>query len=561
MPPYRAFDYSPPQPFLLPARLNISTGWYFQEKDYLYLPIDGRYLEEIMWYINQYRKLWLKKSERQFNLYDDRGIIKGKFYPTKGYSYLNGQIPIGAFPYYVEEIKQAIEEIIVPPDSLRAHFGRCFNAPYYGKWRIVSPGLYNKYPDSCKIPKLDGIPFYNFPENISGEALFKTFNKFNYYIPSPSHPARQILVDAFATAKKKLQELPLFERMRAGQWALSFDELVALMGLCFYSKSPDSRYLPGKDADGNYIITDHKRILWFIISFVIQMLRFQPPIVENFMPHYPELDGRPYVSRTWTNYGFAGLPQVCSQTYFTSPIRKAFFFERSGKWGVMNHVISHSNGGVTLIIPDDYYGKRCYIKGKHWGCSPSVTHSAKSKIFYGYPKLNVDIYKLAMIDVPQVPDAYFYYHKFSELIVDGGGTAGGDPTSQSRTCGFYGYVTRHSYGSIGDHPYWGMSSATCGYPILSFNSLPFRGYLWDAMLHKESFGLNVLTNITLGVVTRKSCQTIFPPYACSRGNLLEKYNYLREQFFLNCQDCFPVATINYVAILDDNIHRPEEFYD
>ena len=274
-------EYSQPHPFVLPSEIEVSTGVgstkVTTKKTVWAIPFDGRYLEEIMYNINKARVQIFDKAEWTFNTYNYDGSVKESFTPVQGYSYLNDKISIVAFAQIVEDIKAAIEDTVEDPDHMKAHFGRCFSMAHYRGMPFISRGLLNRFPDIRTSYWSRNIPFYTFPEDLDGETMHGMFHKFQYYLPAADNPVRRILVDAFQKAKQRLTNgIPMFTRMQNGEWPITKDELITVLGMSIYSMHGDPNKRPAKNEDytshiNEYSITDHKRLFNTFCSFVVQI--------------------------------------------------------------------------------------------------------------------------------------------------------------------------------------------------------------------------------------------------------------------------------------------------
>jgi len=332
--------YTDPNPFVLP-----SPG-----STYPYVPIDARYLEEIMYNINLERGNQ-NKSQLSFKLYDQFGRTKTTFIPNRARSVIN-ETTLAAFVLYIEDIKEAVESIIEEPDSLKSHFGRCFNAPHHPPMSFISEGLVNRMPSIGAALETAGLPFYTFPDNISGETMHGAYHKFDYALPRADDPNRKIVVDAFSKAKGKLEDgIPMFDRMQNGEWPITKDELSTILGMSIFSKCPTN--MPEENTTYNnesdrYKITDHRRMSWAMCAFVIQMLRFQPIAYENFSDARQEIDNQWYAGAWIVRRG-------CGNWWLReSNVFRMNTFSKSGKWLIRGKVSlpkSYEDDGIIMRVP------------------------------------------------------------------------------------------------------------------------------------------------------------------------------------------------------------------
>jgi hypothetical protein len=346
-------EYTAPHPFVLPSEMEFSTGFgstrVTTKKMVWAIPFDGRYLEEIMFNINKARDQIFGKSQLQFNSYNYDGSVKETFTPVPNFSYLNNAVSIVAFAQIVEDIKAAIEDTVEDPDHMKAHFGRCFNLAHYRGLAFTSRGLLDLYPDMRPSYWSRDIPFYTFPEDLSGEAMYGIFHKFQYYLPTASSPTRRVLVDAFQKAKARLTDgIPMFTRMQNGEWPITKDELLTVLGMSIYSLHGDSKKRPAENADftshiNQYSIVDHKRVFNTFCSFVIQMLRYQVPKMEQFQKRQNT------TGRWWSSKWFL-YKENCANFWARQDVSKMLEFD-SGRWHFCGHGKFEGDGAYLDTPP------------------------------------------------------------------------------------------------------------------------------------------------------------------------------------------------------------------
>lgn len=342
----RLFQYSYPNPFRCPL-----------PDDNIYaIPFDARYLEEIMYNINIARSVVWGKNPIIYTLYGSDGrVINGNYQPSAAYknnSLFNNQLSIVNFIELVEQIKDAIDDTMEAPDNRKAHFARCFSLAYYTGIPFISTGLLERDPSLKTSLENDGYPFYTFPENISGETMHGAFHRFDYILPNVKHPLRDVAVKAFPNARTKLTDgIPLLDRMQNGEWPITKDELTTILGMSIFSKDP--RRMPEKRANSvtaydKYKLTDSKRIFSTMCSFVIQMLRYNPPNMEDF-PYNNTINNTCW-DASFT-YGGIFYNTACNNYYYNYTKSFRAFSFRSGKWAIGGVGGSLSDGGYMLRVP------------------------------------------------------------------------------------------------------------------------------------------------------------------------------------------------------------------
>jgi hypothetical protein len=365
--------YAQPHPFVLPGDISRTTGFGpFQKTTktrYYAIPFDGRYLEEIMWNINKARREVWERPDIQFHSYTPDGRVKESFYPVPHYSYLNDKISIVAFSMIVEDIKAAIEDTVnnTPgsPDSMKAHFGRCFNIAHYRGFPFVSQGLLELYPDMRQQMIDDNNPFYSFPEDITGELMHGAFHNFDYYLPNADNPTRRWLVQAFPKARRMLADgIPMLTRMQGGNWPITQDELITVLNMSIYSKHGDKAKRPAENetwsTDANrYTLTDHKRIFNTFCSFVIQMLRYQVPKLELFNNQHSGKE-----NYWWTSKWFLWR-EPCSIFWSRQRISEMLNFD-SGDWHFCGHGEFDGDGALLNVPPPGRASSLTWFGGSSW---------------------------------------------------------------------------------------------------------------------------------------------------------------------------------------------------
>lgn len=337
-------NYSLPHPFVLPGEV-VQDG---TKQKVGIIPFDGRYLEEIMYNLNLARVTMWDKPMLEMKSYDPKGNIVDTFYPNPIVSQLNDKISIIAFANIVEDIKAAIEDTIEEPDSLKSHFGRCFNQAHYKGFPFISQALIQEIPSLEQQLKDQNMPFFSFPENLDGATMHGFFHKFNYYLPSTSNSSRTLLVDAFRTARQRLTDgIPMFTRMQNGEWPITKDELITVLGMSIYSIHSNINKRPEKNPNwtmhsDKYSITDHRRVFYTFCSFVIQMLRYQVPKMERFTDRHGEIWGSWWITR-WIL-----LRQNCYSFWARQNTSKMLDFP-SGRWHFCGHGEFEGEGALMNI--------------------------------------------------------------------------------------------------------------------------------------------------------------------------------------------------------------------
>jgi hypothetical protein len=599
------FAYGNPDPFVLP--LNK-----FGEKHFV-VPFDGRYIEEIMFYINRYRTEFLGLERKVFNLYDAHGNPAESYVPTASYvtsSRLNKVGSIVNFAQYIEDLKEAIEEIIVSPDTLQAHFGRCFNRPHFNDpYTFISQGLHNQRPAEVEARlthRGEILPFYNFPDTISKETLYNAFNKFRYYLPSADHPARQILIDAFKTANRQLPTIPMFERMENGEWPLTKNELLTLLGLAIYGKHPDPIYRP-TERDGyaseseRYILSDHKRIFWAVISFMIQALRFHPPLIERFRIKHASIATKWWLSRWFWRVGEIAHSKEdwFIEEFPRQGVNKMWRFE-NGYYHMRGHGAAPGDG-FTLDMPLDRYGtstrERTYDDGLI-GLGPGllgivtdnargiVSHFEESVLTWFAGSAFTDIFGPNIYRESQPDKNHYFFHKYSNLII--GGSAGAYPGSGPDSGQGVTVVLRIDDGDASPFSIYAFHGADSRRGIISMGGLPVNINPYDEFKSVGADTVNADNNwlkmIGIRLAAHKRETVTTPTTAAWCGGYIKDCGRFCETlpeccdiytaFHHPCGPAYnhyttggevwrpsPSVDIPHIAIVDDKIHKPEDFLE
>jgi hypothetical protein len=511
---------------------------------------------------------------------------------------------------YVEDLKEAIEEIITEPDTLAAHFGRCFNSPYFNDpYIFISEGLHNQKPTEVEARlthRGEILPFYNFPDTISQETLYNAFNRFQYYLPSASHPARQILIDAFKTANKQLPTIPMFERMQNGEWPITRSELLTMLGLAIYGKHPDPIYRPSEresytSESDRYILSDHKRIFWAAISFIIQSLRFHPPLIERFRPAYPRMSNKWWTSRWFWRVGEIAYEKEdwFVEEFPRQGVNKMWRFE-NGYYHLIGHGAAPGNG-ITLNMPLDRYGtstrQRRYDDGLI-GLGPGllgivldeargiVSHFEETLLTWFAGSAFTDIYS-ANVHLESQPDKnHYFFHKYSNLII--GGSAGIYPGADVATGQGVSVVIRLDDGDNTPFSIYAFHNASNRRGILSLQGLPININPYDAFkavgpdtVHASNNWLKMI-GIRLAAHSQKTVTTPITSAWCGGtykdcGRLCKSLPQCCDVYTAFHHPCGPAhdfwqtggniwrpassVSIPYIAIIDEKIHKPEDFLD
>jgi hypothetical protein len=540
-------EYTDPHPFVLPGDMTTTTGAgpfsTTKISRQFILPFDGRYLEEIMYNINRARESVFNKSPIKMNAYDQRGNVTESFYPRQGYSYLNNRVSIVAFTYIVEDIKAAIEDTIDEPDSLKAHFGRCFNLAHYKGFPFVSRGLLARMPDFKTTLEEKGEVFYTFPEDLDGPAMHGIFHRFEYNLPHADNPARSTLVDAFRKARSVITDgIPLFTRMQNGEWPVTRQELLTILGMSIYSKHGDIAKRPKvrsgytSEAD-KYHIDDHRRVFYSMCSFVIQMLRYQVPQMERFQRSYSGMD-----NQWWTSRWFLWR-HPCGYFWELQGISQMLQFD-SGLWHFCGHG-EFEGDGAYLDVP-----RPGYATSINWFSEVElIDRGIGASLPYGFAPMTVEEQYAAQ---DSRYNGFWTFHKFMTFEMATNKSVG-EFTEQGE-----GIMTRvvtdpsaerycRSGGDIGFISPWKQEPGVVvfqGAPISKVN-------IYDKFVENNTANNildnyhNAITNITILLQnwtsypeTREFCNS-------ARGNSSGRTD----------------IKIEYVGFLDDMIHKPEEFLD
>jgi len=539
-------EYTQPHPFVLPGEVTKTSGWGpFQTSvtsKVTAIPFDGRYLEEIMYNVNLARQRIYGLPALTFNTYDGKGNVKDTFTPSIGRSVLNNRISIVAFANIVEDIKNAIETLMIEPDNLKSHFGRCFNIAHYTGFPFVSRALVARLPGIAANLDSAGTPFYSFPENISGETMHGAFHKFQYTLPSSSNSSRGIYVDAFKTARNKLTEgIPLLSRMQDGEWPITKQELLTVLGLSIYSKHSDFAKRPAENANwsseaNRYTIGDHKRIFYTFCSFVIQMLRYQVPKMENFSRIHGDIAG------DWWTSSWVLHRQSCSFFWSGTRVSKMIDFE-SGKWHFCGHGACDGDG-LFLDVPEPGWATSCT-----WftDCE-QIDRAVGPALPYGFAPAQV--FGRSACQNPQRND-FFTFHKFQtfELKTEdevAAFTQGGAGLMVRLTSG---REEVYRYARVG-----GWISALSPWQdepgAVVFHGGPITGEnLYDKFEEANTNGLDTYHNPISSITIALQDMANMRDYGASCNTFTGK------------EEGNTKALITYVGFLDDMVHDPVEFLD
>ena len=538
-------QYSAPHPFVLPSTITQTTGWgpFATTTKTLYyaIPFDGRYLEQIMYNINKARTRYWEMEPIQFHTYHADGRVKQSFYPLPNYSYLNDQISIIAFANIVEDIKDAIEDTIEAPDSLRSHFGRCFNIAHYRGVPFVSRGLLERFPNMKQDYVNKNIPFYTFPEDLSGETMHGAFHNFEYYLPAASNPTRQLFVDAFQKAKLRLTDgIPLFTRMQNGEWPITKDELISLLGMSIYSKHGDPNKRPTENDSwtselDRYSITDHRRIFWTFCSFVIQMLRYTIPKLELFRTRHDEIQG------TWWTSKWYLRRENCAIFWSQQQVSKMLDFD-SGLWHFCGHGRFDGTGGY-LDVPPPGRGTSltwftdCNVIDKQF--APYLPYGfAPGEWYFRYecqdPRYTAfwEFHKFQTFELQTTEDVSGYYGDGGNGIVV---RLSIDPTET---------IPARTGGPVRDF----LPDDSLANVVFLYGAPQENISIYDEFVAKNSDSSllstyhNTITGITIACIN----DTQYPSENCN---------------YSGGETGSLAAKITRLGFLDDGIHKPEEFFD
>jgi hypothetical protein len=547
--------YAPPHPFVIPSDVTKTSGLGPFSRTtttrHYAIPFDGRYLEDIMWNINKARKDIWEQVPIQFHSYTPDGRVKESFYPVPDYSYLNDKISIIAFAFIVEDIKRAIEDTVGAPgspDSMKSHFGRCFNIAHYKGFPFVSKGLLDLYPDMRQQMIDDNRPFYSFPEDLDGEAMYGAFHDFDYYLPDANNPTRKWLIQAFPKARRVLSDgIPMFTRMENGDWPITQEELITILGMSIYSKHADPQKRP-EELDNwtheynRYTLTDHKRILWTFCSFVIQMLRYQVPKLERFNKKFSSKK-----NYWWTSKWYL-LREPCSIFWSRQRTSEMMEFE-SGDWHFCGHGDFPGDGAVLNVPPPGRTSSLTWFGGSSWSWN-IIDQAIAPYLPYGFAPAMVH-HRTAL----QRPDrtAFWMFHKFQtfEFITEGN-------VAEYEKTDDRGILVRlsmdqeemipaRSGGPIRDiAPEYPVPNVVFLHGAPQIN-VPIYDKFVDADTSPEL--LQRYHNVITGITILLADDPQYPPACCWDHNCPWSG---AEQYGL-------AAKIKYIGFLDDKIHKPEEF--
>jgi|GEM_PF-4675351 len=548
-------EYAAPHPFVIPGDITSTTGsgpfGKTTTTKYYAIPFDGRYLEDIMWNINKARQRIWNQAPIQFKSYTPDGRIKETFYPVPYYSYLNQKISIIAFAFIVEDIKRAIEDTVAAPgspDTMKAHFGRCFNIAHYKGFPFVSKGLLELYPDMRQQMIAQNRPFYSFPEDLNGEVMHGAFHHFDYYLPDSANPTRRWLIQAFPKAKRVLSEgIPLFSRMQNGEWPITRDELITILGMSIYSKHGDPNKrpseLPNWTTESNrYTLTDHKRILWTFCSFVIQMLRYQVPKLEQFNKKYSGKE-----NYWWTSKWYL-FREPCSTFWSRQRISEMINFE-SGDWHFCGHGQFPGDGAILNVPPPGRASSLTWFGGSSWSWN-IIDQAFAPYLPYGFaPGMWQTRTALQRSD----RTAYWMFHKFQtfEFVTNGN-------VDEYDRDGARGILIRlsmdqeemipaRSGGNIRD-----IAPGRTKPNIVFLYGTPQRQVpIYEKFVEAgtDPSLLQRYHNVITGISILLADDTNWPPACCWTYNCPWTGS---ETYGLR-------AKIKYIGFLDDKIHLPEEF--
>jgi len=546
--------YTDPEPFVLP-----SAGGTFP-----YVPVDARYLEEIMYNINLIRGEQ-GQSLLTYKIYDQFGRTKGTFQPTKARSVLNNTT-LTAFILYIEDLKEAVESVITGPDSLRSHFGRCFNAPHHKPMSFISQGLIDRMPNIGASMEANGLPFLTFPDNISGETMHGAYHRFEYALPQANDPLRSIFVDAFSKAKSKLEDgIPMFDRMQAGEWPVTKDELSVILGMSIYSKCPTN--MPEENANYNneldrYKLTDHKRICWAMCAFVVQMLRFQPIAYEDFGDAKASMDGQWYAG-AWI------IRRGCGNWWNReSNVFRGHTFEKSGQWLIRGKVSipkDYEDGeGLIMRVPPP-----ANCTGMYWFNYKRMIEQAFMPAGPGLAGMYVSAVSRDSQQNKNY-DLNWVFHKFqtfnveTDREVDYQGTTGFACFVSCFEDNTYGNVAYCAGGEVSFNDYTGISlvfdDQNNGYVVkggsrfdpatkVGIYGAPIRRFNLFEAFKKGGVVMNPTVNFLTDIhlIAWDHTHPVTGPRYCDylSPNRLDGYN----------------IKVKNISLIDDMVHRPEEFLE
>jgi len=353
------FEWMPPDPFVLPS----------YEDEVYSVPFDGRFLENIMYNINKYREEYLYIAPVEWNLYRGNGKIKETFVPTaaiptEANSKLNNS-PVSLFSTYVEDIKREIEKIIVAPDNLQAHFARCFDPLRWENKRTFSTPNFNwfKISDGTQL-----VEVYNFPQDINSKTVLGATQDFHYGVEVGGKQA--LVINAFDTLKARLNSegIPVFTRMQNGEWPFTKSELDNILEMMFYGIHLN--IAPSKTDNGDYNFFDPKRFPIMLCSWLIQSLRFSPPIIERFYLENKKLyniekyDWGVTNGRSWDGTSWNGGARVEDSTnawgikyegLISLGFKESTVWDfGTGKWHIAGKC-RHKKDGIKLYQGTPYY--------------------------------------------------------------------------------------------------------------------------------------------------------------------------------------------------------------
>ena len=462
----------------------------------------------------------------------------------------------------LEDIKEAIESIIEEPDSLKSHFGRCFNAPHHPPLSFISEGLIDRMPSIGTALEANGMPFYTFPDNISGETMHGAYHKFDYGLPQADDPNRKIIIDAFSKAKKNLSDgIPMFDRMQNGEWPITKSELSVILGMSIFSKCPTN--MPEQNENYNneydrYKITDHRRMSWAMCAFVIQMLRFQPISYEDFSDAKMSIDNQWY-SGNWVVDRGCGIWWLReARSFVLNP------FSKSGGWLIRGKVSTpeaYEKEGIILRVPPP-----ARMTGMYWF---NYQRMVEWNLMPGGPGLAGLIPIMVSRDLKQNP-AYnlnWMFHKFQTFNVKTEETApydddigfacllscieDGTYSTVAFCAGGETVFNRNRYSNLQPDDNGNMYTVVPGNRIdlatkLGIFGAPIKNFNVYKAFQEAGIAMHPTANF-LSDIHMAAWDFTHPP--------------------TNCIGLSPTRTDGYsvkvesVCLIDDMIHRPEEFLD
>jgi hypothetical protein len=415
------------------------------------------------------------------------------------------------------------------------------------------------------------------------------------------------LIDAFKTASRQLPTIPMFQRMENGEWPITRNELLTMLGLAIYGKHPDPIYRPaereGYTSETNrYTISDHKRIFLAAISFVMQALRFQPPLIERFRPGHPQVD-----TKWWTSRWYWRVGEIAYE-------KEDWFIEEFPRQGVNKmwrfengyyHMIGHGSApgqGFTIDMPLDRYGKstrqRNYDDGLI-GLGPGllgivleeargvVSHFEETLLTWFAGTAFTDIYGPNAHRESQPDKNHYFFHKYSNMLI--GGSAGVYPGAGASEGQGVSVVIRIDDGNNEPFSIYAYHNADSQPGIISLQGLPVNINLYNEFRALGPQYVNAADNwlkmvgIRLAAHRNKTVTTPITSAWC--GGFYKDCGRFCEKLPASCCDVYtpfhhpcgpaydfwrsgggiwrpaPSVNIPYIAIIDEKIHKPEDFLD